>query len=61
MKQVDVVDVVEGYLSEVKRYVRVSRGRILFRDPRGEVLIERLKDSVVSAFVGEGDLSRVYV
>jgi hypothetical protein len=61
LKQVDVVDVVEGYLSEVKRYVRVSRGRILFRDPRGEVLIERLKDSVVSAFVGEGDLSRVYV
>jgi len=60
LKQVDVADVVEGYLSEIKRYVRVSRGRILFRDPRGEVLIERLKDSVVSAFVDEGGLSRVY-
>jgi len=60
LKQVDVVDVVEGYLSEIRRYVRVSRGRILFRDPRGEVLIEKLKDSVVSAFVDEGGLSRVY-
>ncbi len=56
----DVLRVVEDYLGEVKRHVRVSHGRIVFRDPRGEVLINELKDFIVRASIDERELSKVY-
>ncbi|MFN4046227.1 MAG: hypothetical protein ACK4H7_02675, partial [Acidilobaceae archaeon] len=45
-------------LSQARRHVSTSRGKVVYRDSSGEALVESMKDLMVETFINAGELSQ---
>ncbi len=58
MKGGDVEAKLSKLLSQARRHVSTSRGKVIYRDGRGEALVESIKDLMVETFINTGEISR---
>lgn len=54
----DVEAKLSKLLSQARRHVSTSRGKVVYRDSRGEALVESIKDLMVETFINTGELSQ---